>query len=378
MKRTLLGWFLLVTSLIAACGQAGPSTGPAGGTQAWIDAPLHGSQLPLAPVEVVAHGADLGGVAMMEFSVNGQLLESQSAAEASPSLFTARWSWVPDGPGNYVLFVRAQNLAGAWSNYAQTTVTVGGAAPATEPPTPTEAPTATAEPVPTTTLEAACTDRANFVADVTIPDNTSLAPGTGFTKTWRLQNDGTCTWDETYAVIFVSGHPMSNATPLPLPGVVAPGETLDLSLDLVAPGTQGMQRADFMLRTPGGVLFGVGSSGEVPFYVQIVVGTTPTPDASPPTVSAFHAPPGRDHPEYSLITFTAVANDNQGVAKIEIWMWFGVGRSEVVRTCNQTTSCSYQQGFAPGEVTYWARAYDAAGNMAETPQTTLRIYVVVR
>src|SRR5512143_3278895 len=37
-------------------------------------------------------------------------------------------------------------------------------------------------------------DWAQFVADVTVPDGTSYAPGTTFTKTWRLKNIGSCTW----------------------------------------------------------------------------------------------------------------------------------------------------------------------------------------
>ena len=40
----------------------------------------------------------------------------------------------------------------------------------------------------------ACVDKPVFVADVTIPDNTVIAPGTTFTKTWRVRNDGNCTW----------------------------------------------------------------------------------------------------------------------------------------------------------------------------------------
>jgi len=41
----------------------------------------------------------------------------------------------------------------------------------------------------------ACTDSAKFVLDVTIPDNSVISSNTAFTKTWRLKNTGTCTWD---------------------------------------------------------------------------------------------------------------------------------------------------------------------------------------
>ncbi|HGJ66308.1 TPA: hypothetical protein ENS27_13160, partial [bacterium] len=44
---------------------------------------------------------------------------------------------------------------------------------------------------------------AGFVADVTVPDGTSFAPGAAFIKTWRLKNIGTCTWTGKYGLSFV-------------------------------------------------------------------------------------------------------------------------------------------------------------------------------
>ena len=49
------------------------------------------------------------------------------------------------------------------------------------------------------------TDRAQFVADVTVPDGTRYDPGATFTKTWRLKNIGTCTWTTSYTLVFDSG-----------------------------------------------------------------------------------------------------------------------------------------------------------------------------
>ena len=39
-----------------------------------------------------------------------------------------------------------------------------------------------------------------FVADATIPDGTTIAPGQTFTKTWTVKNDGNKVWDATYAL----------------------------------------------------------------------------------------------------------------------------------------------------------------------------------
>src|SRR5512134_681096 len=35
-----------------------------------------------------------------------------------------------------------------------------------------------------------------YIADVTIPDNTVLSPGEDFEKIWRIQNTGSCVWDD--------------------------------------------------------------------------------------------------------------------------------------------------------------------------------------
>jgi hypothetical protein len=38
-------------------------------------------------------------------------------------------TWYPDSPGNYVLRVRAQNVAGAWGGYAEANIQIGGETP---------------------------------------------------------------------------------------------------------------------------------------------------------------------------------------------------------------------------------------------------------
>jgi hypothetical protein len=39
-----------------------------------------------------------------------------------------------------------------------------------------------------------------FMEDVTVPDGMLVAPGSTFTKKWRIQNAGNCTWDSTYSL----------------------------------------------------------------------------------------------------------------------------------------------------------------------------------
>lgn len=109
-----------------------------------------------------------------------------------------------------------------------------------------------------------------FVADVTVPDGTPFSPGSSFTKTWRLKNVGTCTWNTGYDLVFVDGSAMGGPAAVDMPGSVAPGQVIDVSVNLTAPASPGSYRGNWKLRTDGGLLFGLGSSGN-PFYVDIKV-----------------------------------------------------------------------------------------------------------
>lgn len=148
------------------------------------------------------------------------------------------------------------------------------------PPTDTPLPPATATPAPpTVTPTPACTDLAAFISDVSIPDNTYFAPSTSFTKTWRLKNAGTCTWTTGYALVFDSSNIMGGPTSQNLAGTVAPGANVDISVVLTSPASNGTHRGNWKLRNDKGTIFGLSGGG--PFYVQIIVGPTPT---SGPTV----------------------------------------------------------------------------------------------
>ena len=141
--------------------------------------------------------------------------------------------------------------------------------PSTTPTTELVAsPTNTNTPIPTTT-EMPC-NRAAFVDDITIPDGTELAQGEAFTKTWRLRNTGTCTWTSSYDLVFDSGDSLGGPASKPLLGNVAPNQTVDISVDLTAPNEGGTFRGNWKLRSDSGILFGVGGSGDVAFYVEIV------------------------------------------------------------------------------------------------------------
>lgn len=134
----------------------------------------------------------------------------------------------------------------------------------------TNTPAATQKPSTATPI---C-DMAAFVADVTVPDGTRYNPNTAFTKTWRLQNAGTCTWTTSYAAVFVDGSQMSAPTAVNLTASVPPGGVIDISVPMTAPAANGTYRGDWKLRNAAGVIFGLGSTAAKTFYVTIEVGNT--------------------------------------------------------------------------------------------------------
>lgn len=145
------------------------------------------------------------------------------------------------------------------------------AAPAASPTAgASSAPIATSTPVVPTPLAVPC-DQVKLEGE-TIPDGTAMVPGQSFTKTWTLKNIGTCTWTASYSLVFVTGDAMSGPAAQPLTtGTVAPGQSIQVSLDLQAPSTDGAYRGNFKLRNASGVLFGLGPDADQNFWVEIKV-----------------------------------------------------------------------------------------------------------
>ncbi|HQC64582.1 MAG TPA: NBR1-Ig-like domain-containing protein [Anaerolineaceae bacterium] len=127
------------------------------------------------------------------------------------------------------------------------------------PATDTAVPSASFDttPVPTDAVptEVKPCDLAFFEGE-TIPDGSELYPGTVFQKTWTLRNEGNCTWTKDYSVVFISGDSMSAPAVMPLTEKdIKPGESLVITMPLVAPTLGGEYRAHFKLRNAAGVIF---------------------------------------------------------------------------------------------------------------------------
>ena len=199
---------------------------------------------------------------------------------------------------------------------ATATLVVNTALP-TETPvavSPTGAVTITAAPTLTPVTGSssgtgACSNSAEFISDVSIPDGTNFMPDTGFVKTWRVKNTGTCTWDSRYSLVFTDGTLFSAYERISLPFVVVPGQTTDLSLDMTSPIYPGAYESDWKLQSPNGIRFGVGKK-DSPIWVKVTVG-----QQGGTTISGFVYQDRNGNSKYDF--------DDQLMANREIWLQQG-------------------------------------------------------
>lgn len=215
-------------------------------------------------------------------------------------------------------------------------------------PTETQAPTATFTPTST----AIPCNRAEFVKDVTIPDGTDFNPGDTFVKTWRLKNTGSCEWTSGYKIIFSSGDQMGGPDAAQLTsGIVSPGGTVDVSVDLTAPDDPGTYRGNWKLRDPNDQVFGIQGTGE--FWVEIeVLPPTDTPVAKPDLkitqIELAPASPTKENPVDVKVT---VYNQGEAASGAFTVLWYpgenytspacSWNLTSLVATGGRVLSCTY-------------------------------------
>ncbi len=171
--------------------------------------------------------------------------------------------------------------------------------PATATPLATEVPTATATlavptlnltgiptlslatstliPLPTTAGSTEC-NKVMFLSDETVIDNTVFKPEAKFVKTWKIQNNGTCTWTTLYSAFMFSNDPSSPAitgeADTNMKASITPGGTVLISVNMVAPKEEGTYRQYWKMQDADGKPFGIGGPNGPGWYVQIKVSKT--------------------------------------------------------------------------------------------------------
>lgn len=148
------------------------------------------------------------------------------------------------------------------------TETTAPSTPST-PSTPGATNTATTQPIAQVTnaqgTPVALCDSLEFVADVTIPDDTNMAPGQDFLKTWRVKNTGSCPWGEGYELVYADYANDMDGQPQPLTEVVQPGQEVEISVQFTAPSEIGNYLSAWQMENPAGVTF------EEIIFVRIIV-----------------------------------------------------------------------------------------------------------
>lgn len=123
-----------------------------------------------------------------------------------------------------------------------------------------------------------------YVRDVTVPDNTPMTPGQTFTKTWEVQNSGSCAWDAGFKFTLIGGDAMGGQT-LTLAQPVAVGAATQLSVAMAAPTNKtGTIQGTWRMSTTTGTYFGDGLT------VVIVIGGSGATATGGPTATETPTP----------------------------------------------------------------------------------------
>jgi hypothetical protein len=108
----------------------------------------------------------------------------------------------------------------------------------TSTPQPTETVVQAAATGPTSAVSAtpSCY-KLKFLQDLTIPDNTLMTPAEVFTKSWQVQNSGTCAWKPGFQMVLIGGLAMGGS-PFTLDTTINPGAKYEISIKMAAPTNQ--------------------------------------------------------------------------------------------------------------------------------------------
>jgi hypothetical protein len=165
---------------------------------------------------------------------------------------------------------------------AKFTLTAAVFTPAVPPPaTNTSAPEATETTAPTEPVVAEVTNAEGTTialcdkyawdintVDVNYKDNSVVAPGESFTKTWLIKNIGSCSWGEGYKLVFSYGEKMGGEA-VPLTAAIAPAQEVEVSVTFKAPDLAGTYFSSWTMQNDKGIPF-LGNDNKS-LYIQIVV-----------------------------------------------------------------------------------------------------------
>jgi hypothetical protein len=364
-KKLSILLFLVV--LLTAChrpekGAAGLTAGPG----AWIDAPLDGSVHPLGVVRIVTHGSDPGAVAQSELVIDGEVYAEK---DFDSPFIMEEYFWEALEPGVHTLSYRVYN-GEAWSEHQVIRIRIGD-----EPEEQVEEPEPVVEPTEEQPGEAdqACTYQVDWINQGS-PEVYTAHPGDELSVIWSLKNAGSCPWGENITLIRVDqeGTLDGVSREIALPDVVPPGELVELTFTLSAPGQPGARVHTEWLLTDGENTFGIGESFSEPIWFDLEVQAR-AGDTVPPTFTSYGYAPTSPTSEQK-VKITVEAKDNVGVSEIHIYYQQEGDPNYQFFKCFDRDSCIASAGpWEPGRLLINAYAYDVSGNEGELGQQAVVI-----
>jgi len=178
-----------------------------------------------------------------------------------------------------------RTAAAATANARLTEIGPRTAEPTTTPyatRTMTLPPTATVPGLPTNTPRPAATatsqrspDAAEWVTQ-SPADYSTFAPGTPFKMTWTIRNVGTSTWTRAYQLRFFANHQLGAPAAVNFSKDVPPGDTIDLTVDMIAPTTPGDYHSLWVLTSDK-----TGNFYPVDIHIKVSAAPAATPTSSP-------------------------------------------------------------------------------------------------
>ena len=217
---------LFLTSILTGCGGVTVSLGGNQPTnqqtyplKAIIDSPASGSNLAMGAVDITYHASAQDGVAVVELSVNGQVVSNLVTPDSKQPLVALKYTWQPTVSGTHIFRVRAQSSKGEWSPFAETMVTIQGETQQSQQQSqsPTNTPGPTNTPEPTSTPEGVMisdiqktTNKFYFNANSCGPVKMTLTIHVNqsekvfqvvvFNRLWDREGEGSAGFDSGYAM----------------------------------------------------------------------------------------------------------------------------------------------------------------------------------
>lgn len=379
-------WFLLLLLAMALVACGAPSQPTVKFT------PISGQINAGQEITLQVSASDAGkGITRVVFAVD-DVLAGETKVDPPQKSIVLPFKWTALA-GQHVITVRAINtdnmisdpdtlivVASGAPGPAPTVVPTGAPTPVPTAVVPTPVPTAVVPtPVPTAVVPTPepCTNKAAFIADVTVPDGTSFQPAQPFDKIWRVQNIGSCTWNPNYQLVFIGGERMTDLTQVPVPLNVAPGQTVDLLIAMTASASGGAHTGRWQLHAANGARFGPVLTVKINTIVPV-----PPPQAAITSPSA-----GFQFAAGTVIRITFQGVGNTELSSVSLYINDTLVTKATSRARTRTMTGVYDWQPAPGNYTLRAVATDiqgqstASGDITGTiiqPQPQCQLYVNFR